>query len=146
MLSSNMILSLHEDKSGMVWVGTGKGLDKIDPENGKVTHIYPSKLTDELSASYIIRHIAESRDGFLWIGTDNGLIELDPATNTITSYRQKENDSTSLPDNTISYVTESGDGIIWIGTVRDWLRSIPGAGNSGCTGCLLNRIISLFPL
>jgi ligand-binding sensor domain-containing protein len=115
-LTSNTIQTLFEDHSGMIWIGTGKGINRLDPSTLKSTTLYENPNAAEVNASYIIRCITQSADGIVWIGTDNGLFESDPDHISFSGHFHTENDSVSLPDNAISYIFESRDGTLWMGT------------------------------
>ena len=68
-LSGNFTLALAEDSYGRVYVGTGRGLDRLDPETGRVKHY---TTADGLASGKIIA-IFPDRDGYLWVGTSQGL-------------------------------------------------------------------------
>jgi ligand-binding sensor domain-containing protein/signal transduction histidine kinase len=73
-LSSNQATCVTEDKWGMIYVGTGRGLDKLDPLTGHIKHY---TTADGLANSFInvaLRHT----DGSLWFGTLQGLSRLIP--------------------------------------------------------------------
>src|SRR5262249_57627536 len=40
-LSSNQATSLTEDRWGMIYIATGRGLDRLDPETGHIRHSPP---------------------------------------------------------------------------------------------------------
>lgn len=73
-LSDNGVWAIHEDESGVLWVGTQAGLNRLDPRSGRFTH-YREK--DGLPNSSIIC-IEEDRNGNLWLSTNNGLVRLNP--------------------------------------------------------------------
>jgi ligand-binding sensor domain-containing protein len=73
-LASNQGTCVTEDQSGMIYIGTGRGVDKLDPATGHIKHF---TTADGLAGSYIIvafRH----HDGSLWFGTQQGLSRLVP--------------------------------------------------------------------
>jgi ligand-binding sensor domain-containing protein/serine phosphatase RsbU (regulator of sigma subunit) len=63
------VYTIHQDRTGAIWFGTGKGLVRYDNKTGKnpVKIILPAN-------SYIkdIRFIKEDRNGNLWMGADRG--------------------------------------------------------------------------
>ncbi len=82
-LSSNIVRSIYEDKSGVLWVGTGMefdanskegGLNKFNKETGTFTrYIHDSKNPNSLIGNKV-RAIFEDSKGNFWVGTDsNGL-------------------------------------------------------------------------
>jgi len=68
-LASNEVNCITEDRSGAIYLGTGRGIDKIDPLTGSIAH-YSS--ADGLASSRVIEAFC-ARDGSLWFGTQQGL-------------------------------------------------------------------------
>jgi signal transduction histidine kinase/ligand-binding sensor domain-containing protein len=68
-LSSNRILSLWEAPDGHVWVGTARGLDRLDPATGRCERY---GVDDGLSSNTIVSLIGD-QSGRLWCGTNRGL-------------------------------------------------------------------------
>ncbi|TAH07348.1 MAG: hypothetical protein EAZ13_06670 [Sphingobacteriia bacterium] len=65
-LASNSVLSVFEDKQGILWIGTNGGLSKYD---GKAFQNFTK--TDGLSSNQL-RQTAEDQSGNLWIATLGG--------------------------------------------------------------------------
>lgn len=116
-LSYNEILSILEDRSGMLWIGTFHGgLNRYDPIAERFTH-YRHDPADPNSLSHnIVRVICEDQDGRLWIGTDGGLNRLDPGTGQFVRYLHDPDDPASLSNDAILAIAEDRDGTLWIGT------------------------------
>ena len=87
-LSSDSVLSLFEDTSGELWVGTGGGLDRFDRETETFTHY---RVQDGLPSNEV-RGILEDdvtpdRGGpYLWISTVAGLSRFNPRTESLRNY------------------------------------------------------------
>ncbi len=73
-LADNGVWAVHEDARGMVWVGTQRGLDRLDPDTGDFVHLQEK---DGLPNSTVIC-IQEDTSGVLWLGTNGGLSRLNP--------------------------------------------------------------------
>lgn len=74
-LSKNVVQSLFEDKSGIVWVGTnGGGLNKYNPRQKKFRHFNKTRIPGSLSYNKL-RTIYEDRNKNIWIGTEGGGID-----------------------------------------------------------------------
>ncbi|MGH9762041.1 MAG: triple tyrosine motif-containing protein, partial [Blastocatellia bacterium] len=73
-LSSNQATCVTEDRWGMIYVGTGRGLDKLDPATGRIRHY---TVADGLANSFVNVSF-RSTDGSLWFGTLKGLSRLIP--------------------------------------------------------------------
>jgi len=74
-LSSNSAVVLTHDLLGRLYVGTGRGLDRLDPATGSVKHF----TTVDGLASGQFRAALRDHDGVLWFGSTGGLSRLVPA-------------------------------------------------------------------
>jgi signal transduction histidine kinase/streptogramin lyase len=109
-LSDARILAVHEDASGVLWIGTfSGGLNRLDRRAGRLT-IYrhdpgdPSSLSDNRVGA-----VFEDHAGTLWVGTGSGWLEqFDPQTETFIHARQLGADVTAI--------AEDAEGNLWIGT------------------------------
>ncbi|NOX19262.1 MAG: hypothetical protein GXO87_13395 [Chlorobi bacterium] len=82
-LSNNDVISILEDKSGVIWVGTQGGLNKLQSVGGRGFTHYTEK--DGLPDN-VIDGILEDDQGNLWIGTNNGLSKFNPKTEIFKNY------------------------------------------------------------
>ncbi len=122
-LSHNSILSLYVDRSGTLWIGTTKALNKYIPSEN-IGATFSRYESDPNNAGTLsdnnVRAIYEDRSGILWIGTWNGgLNKLDRKRQSFTHYEHKSNSPQSLSHNNIRAIYESRqgrDGVLWIGT------------------------------
>ncbi len=73
-LSSNNTRALADDDSGRVYVGTERGVDRIDPDTRAIRHY----TTVDGLASNEVDVAWTARDGSVWFGTYNGLSRLVP--------------------------------------------------------------------
>ncbi len=126
-LAGNNILSLFEDKSGLIWIGTAEdGIVKYDRERIKFKY-YTHDPFNLLSLSYgTIRSVYQEDNGTLWIGTlGGGLNKLEPNSNKFYHYKNEPGDKFSLSDNSVSAIFKDSYGYLWIGTWRGGMdRSI----------------------
>lgn len=74
-LSTNATSALTEDGHGAIYIGTFRGLDRLDPSSGRVTHL----STNDGLANSTVNVAHRDHDGQLWFGTLLGLSELSPA-------------------------------------------------------------------
>lgn len=86
-LSDDNVVSLYEDRSGRIWVGTAKGgLNLLDSEKGTFQRwTHQDGLPDET-----IYAISEDAESDLWVSTNAGLAEIDPATRRIRTYDARD--------------------------------------------------------
>ncbi len=111
-LSDNVILSLYEDKDGLMWVGTERGgLNQYDPKTGEMTHY---DLDDAIHA------IFEDQSGTLWLGTDNGVTKLDRQTGDIVHAQNH-----LVDDELVLAILEDQSGEFWVGTNSGLVRYDP---------------------
>ncbi|HKH76678.1 MAG TPA: two-component regulator propeller domain-containing protein, partial [Rubrobacteraceae bacterium] len=73
-IASNNIRCLVEDLAGRIYLGTVRGVDKLDPETGHVRHY---TAADGLANDFV-KSAARDRRGVLWFGTMNGLSSFAP--------------------------------------------------------------------
>jgi ligand-binding sensor domain-containing protein/two-component sensor histidine kinase len=73
-LASNTVWSMAEDDSGRIYLGTGRGLDRLDPLTGRVRHITAG---EKLVGDAIIQCMKDSR-GNIWVATNTAILRLDP--------------------------------------------------------------------
>jgi signal transduction histidine kinase len=73
-LSSDNVNALAEDHLGRVYAGTTRGLDRLDPEVGRV-RTFTSR--DGLAGEFVSDVITD-RHGRVWVATTTGLTRIDP--------------------------------------------------------------------
>jgi ligand-binding sensor domain-containing protein/two-component sensor histidine kinase len=77
-LSSNNTEVITEDDLGHIYVGGGRGLDRLDPSTGRVKHF---TVADGLPPG-LFRAALRDRHGVLWFGMTSGLARLAPVAET----------------------------------------------------------------
>src|SRR6266496_6635703 len=73
-LSSNEITAVSEDQWGRIYIGTGRGIDRLDPATGRIKHYTTADglPLGEMEASLRDHH------GALWFSFSTGLVRLVP--------------------------------------------------------------------
>ena len=115
------ILSIHEDKSKNIWIGTNAGLFQLKYGSNKqvdLEEVYipevPGVKSIKGQAIYAIQSDLHQQ---LWLGTHGeGLYKWHTVTNKITQYKHIEKDSRSLSNNMIRSIAVHPNGQIWVGT------------------------------
>jgi ligand-binding sensor domain-containing protein/signal transduction histidine kinase len=74
-LSGSSTEAITEDLYGRIYVATGRGLDQLDPETGRIKHF----TTDDGLAPGLIIAAFRDCEGALWLGTHRGLSRFMPA-------------------------------------------------------------------
>lgn len=111
------VYSLYQDKSGILWAGTERGLNRIDVKN-KTNTFFEHNTNDPNSIGpKTVYSILEDRNGILWLGTDiGGLNSYNRYTGKFTRYTHIIGDSTSISSNYIFSILEDSKGRLWAGT------------------------------
>lgn len=116
--SSAYILSICEDRSGILWIGTkDDGLVRIAKDRKNIiTYKNDPHIKDSISSNEIFA-ICEDKQGVLWIGTGNGgLNRFDKEKESFRAYLPSPDDSNSISHNFILVIYEDAKRILWIGT------------------------------
>jgi len=73
-LASDTVWSIAEDDFGRIYLGTGRGLDRLDPITGRIRHF---TAADGLAGD-IITDCLKDHSGNIWVATSMGLSRFDP--------------------------------------------------------------------
>ncbi|MBA3829564.1 MAG: hypothetical protein H0X33_11555 [Taibaiella sp.] len=98
------VVRMYQDRSKRVWIGTSKGLYRIDSNKVELMYVGGHATTD-LPAIY---SICEDNNGGLWLGTTSGAVRI---FNNGIQYYSKHN---GLTDNAIFDVLNDAEGNIWL--------------------------------
>ena len=74
-LTSNNARTIVEDKSGNIYVGTVRGVDRISPDMTRIRHY---SINDGLAGDFVVDSHCDG-NGDLWFATTNGVSRLTPA-------------------------------------------------------------------
>lgn len=117
-------MSIHEDRSGNLWLGTIQGgLDLFHPKTGTFTHILnrPDQ-PDSLSDNNVFA-IYQDHGGTLWVGTAAGLnrmvsgpLQSKSSAPAFYRYLNDPADPQSISADFIRTIYQDRSGILWIGT------------------------------
>jgi len=117
-LSDDSVFALTEDSFGQIWIGTANGLDRLDPDSGRIEQFggrlraagVPADATLKVNALH-----ADAR-GILWIGLDSGLARLDVPAATFKMLRSGGGDAGALPAGRVTVLLEDSAQRLWVGT------------------------------
>src|SRR5262249_19760574 len=73
-LSSNDVWDITEDNFGNIYLGTGRGLDRFNPEAKQIKHY---TTADGLTSNYVLM-VYRDRTGAIWVGTQKGVSRFQP--------------------------------------------------------------------
>ena len=117
-LGSGWLPSIHEDRSGVLWISTSEGgLNRFDPQTETFSrYLHDPEDPDSLSYDFVFA-IHEDQSGVLWVGTyGGGLNRFDPETETFARYQHNPEDPHSLSGDIVTDVLEDPSGTLWIAT------------------------------
>ncbi len=86
-ISDNRVYALYEDSDGYMWIGTGNGLNRFDPDNHTFQHlsVSPNGLPNAMIAG-----ITEDDNGFLWVSHKAGISRIDKQSLSVRNYSQQD--------------------------------------------------------
>lgn len=113
-LSENTVMSILQDRKGMMWFSTWDGLDKFD---GYTFTTYKASFNNSITlTTNRIDKIKEDRWGFLWLITnDRQAFRFDPATETF----EHVSSGKGIGSVTIADITLLPNGTVWLQTVNE---------------------------
>ena len=130
-LSSNRIDTIFEDDQQRLWVGTDKGLNRLDSESGRFI-VYRNDPTDPTSiGGDSIFSIYQDRGGLLWFGTlTSGLSKWNPRSWSFGHYKPGTSGPRAFSHSNITAFAEDYDGNTWVGTFGGGINVIERDGQS----------------
>jgi ligand-binding sensor domain-containing protein/signal transduction histidine kinase len=116
-LSGNKVYSIYKDLSGVMWIGTDSGLNRLNKNDISFTRYKNNpKDINTLSAGRIWAITGNGRDS-IWIGTNgNGLDLMDTKTGSITHFRNEPKDTNSLSCDEVNVLKIDHAGNLWVGS------------------------------
>lgn len=111
MTSRNVIVPLHFDHRGQLWVGrNGRGVMSVDLQTGQRRIFQPAELSNG-----IVRCITEDASHRIWLGTEGGITVLHPDGRR-EFLRHRFQDANSLSDNAIYAILPDSAQNLWVGS------------------------------
>jgi ligand-binding sensor domain-containing protein/signal transduction histidine kinase len=108
---ANIVEEISQDRTGMLWLATARGLFGLNPDTGQIIH-YAHDPTNRFSlSSNRVRCTLEDRGGRFWIADGNNLEEFDRKSRRVL-FRAKLDDGTR--DTTLF---EDHMGVLWVAYV-----------------------------
>jgi len=113
-LSTNAIRCTYEDRNGIIWIATTKGLNRYDG-----TGIKEFKHDDADSASIcndVIIKIVADKENQLWLGTAKGLSRFNPATGKAVNFFHQPTNKNSLANDFYCTPFVDSKNRLWVAT------------------------------
>src|SRR5690606_34467010 len=102
--------AFFEDSKGNLWIGTERGLNRLNPDRESFTHFVRDEQNPASISANSVSSIVEDSQGRLWVGTGNGLNLFDPVSESFQVFQNNPDDPNSLPGNYISALAIDGVG------------------------------------
>jgi ligand-binding sensor domain-containing protein/signal transduction histidine kinase len=110
-LGKGAVTAVYAEDPNTLWIGTDRGLNRVDRATDQVTRIDQPALARGVNA------IAKDRAGNLWVGTHgNGLVRFDPTSGKTTTYAHDASNPRSLNHNRVTAMRVDRAGSLWIAT------------------------------
>lgn len=113
---SHAVRAVLEDHAGMLWIGTDRGLIRLEPRTGKQTLFQSDARNPYALPADEVQALLEDSARRLWVGTTAGLALYDPEKRGFDTYKHDAADPASLPDDRIVSLFEDRGGLLWVGT------------------------------
>ncbi|MFQ6313734.1 ligand-binding sensor domain-containing protein, partial [Lysobacter capsici] len=127
-LSHPRVNAILEDRKGRVWLGTGDGLDLLDPDTGYLRHYrHVTDQADSLPGNLVLA-LHQAADGTIWVGTQAGLSRvIEFADGRIRFEHPLAQVLGDHPVPVVFTIAERPAGRLWLGTDAGILRFDSGA-------------------
>ncbi len=123
-INGDYINDLISDKNGMIWISTGRGLNRLNPFTGLFENFkHDPKDLNSISNDITICLLEDSR-GNIWVGTNDGLNKYINKENKFIRYKHNPDNVNSISNNSIFYIHEDKSGVIWVGTSGGGINKI----------------------
>lgn len=113
-LHDKLIKAALLDKNGVIWLGTGAGIEKLDWTSKTFTLLKPYAEKPELIEANSVTDLIFDNDGTLWVGTVDGLIHTDLTTQKTTRYVNDPKDPHSFGAKEVAKLFIDSKGALWI--------------------------------
>lgn len=110
--------SLYRDRAGTLWIGTEKGLYRL--QGGRLLTEHP--LNPELRRRAVVEAIYEDAAGNLWVGAGGDEDQEGALYRLKDGAAKKYQTGDGLVANDVRFITQDGEGALWVGTTGGMSR------------------------
>ena len=119
--------TIHQDATGIIWVGTTNGLHAIDPISDKIVTYQTDIDRVKGLASSNASVVYHDRSGMLWVGTDNGIDRQGVNTKAFTTIQVKPSvHRASVPENKVNALFRDSRNQLWISNATGVYQQLAG--------------------
>ena len=122
-LPSNTVWALYPDKDNILWIGTDRGLARLDTAKKQIQLYLPLTNTRGSISDGRVFSIYRDSSGVLWIGTSSGLNRFIEGMGQFKVYREKD----GLPNDYIYSIQEDDQKKLWLSTNKGISRFDPSS-------------------
>jgi ligand-binding sensor domain-containing protein/signal transduction histidine kinase len=127
-----IVLSICQDDSGNIWMGTfTRGVFKYNPNLKHVEIFLPVAGDPNSISSNLVRHIYNDSKGRIWFATDNsGISQYDPILKKFNSYQHNPENPNSINGDDMITIFEDSNGNMWFGARSGINKMVKEDGNN----------------
>jgi len=126
-LSDDAVATMLVDRSGLVWMGTSRGVDRHNPVDHGFLTVVPSTPGGLLGRD--VRSMSVRPDGKVWLGfRTEGIALLDPVDGRVAEMRPGPGRGRGLPRQMIQAIASLANGDVWTGARTGLYRAVPATG------------------
>jgi len=115
-VGDNVIKTIFEDKSGIIWIGTGSnGLFKLKSLSNIDHYVADANRNTSLSSNNI-NIIYEDSYGIIWIGSQAGLNKFDKGKQYFKHHQYLASQPKTINSNIVWSIFQNNNGNVWVGT------------------------------
>lgn len=116
-ISSDFVRTCCEDGEGNIWVGSIKGIDRIDARTGRLTRVRSNTGTRDALSNNSIWKLCRDRQGNIWVATYYGGVNyFNPEVDLFTCYYPSPYHNEGLSNPIVGRIYGDGDDGLWITT------------------------------
>lgn len=108
-----VIFAFVQDIRGFFWIGTDRGLIRLDPSSGSLRRYRHDRLDPRSLSHDRVNTVLEEAGGAIWAGTDGGLNLYQPRDDDFSVFKSNGADPAGLGNNQVNFITRDSLGRIW---------------------------------